>query len=144
MAECQGLSGSVSPFLPVNVSQVTNVGVWGAIVARSRLRYRLAVANEITAASLNGHERGLLLALLLLGAEESVLEVVDEDRRERVRRAWRALRTSDETTRARMLAAWRAEARSAQPEGLLGLHPSWIEEALAGERSEVVDRKSVV
>ncbi|MBN2575820.1 MAG: hypothetical protein JXP73_14735 [Deltaproteobacteria bacterium] len=96
------------------------------------------MASEISAAGLDGHERGLLLALFLLGAEESALPAIDEDRRVALRLAWQALCAADEPTRARTLAAWRAEAASALPEGLLRLHPSWIEDALADERAEVV------
>jgi hypothetical protein len=78
------------------------------------------------------------LALLRLDAGAAALAAVGEAWREVLRAAWRALRAADERTRTQTLALWQAEALSAKPEGLLHLHPSWSEEALAGERSEVV------
>ena len=94
--------------------------------------------SESSAEIVEGEMRGILLAVELLGADEAALQALDEQRRESCARAWRTLCALDEPARARTIAAWRAEAASALPAGLSRLHPSWIEEALAGERTEVV------
>jgi hypothetical protein len=102
------------------------------------MRYPAAMASESRADIVDGEVRGILLAVELLGADEAALQALDEQRCESCARAWRTLRAMDEPARARTIAAWRAEAASALPAGLSRLHPSWIEEALAGERTEVV------
>jgi hypothetical protein len=102
------------------------------------MRYPAAMESESSAEIVEGEMRGILLAVELLGADEAALQALDEQRRESCARAWRTLCALDEPARARTIAAWRAEAASALPAGLSRLHPSWIEEALAGERTEVV------
>jgi hypothetical protein len=82
--------------------------------------------------------RGFVLALSLLGAEESVLQAVDETQRGVLAGAWRGLRALDEEGRARTTEAWRKQAASGRPVRFEELHPSWGEEALAGERPAVV------
>jgi hypothetical protein len=96
------------------------------------------VASDSRADIADGETQGLLLALEALGADESALEALDDTRREACIRTWQALRAQDEAARARTMTAWRAEAVTALPAGLSRLHGSWIEEALAGERAEVV------
>ena len=93
---------------------------------------------ETGAQVVDERDHGLLLAFLLLGAEESALDALPEGRREVCDKAWRELRALDEAARATAVAAWRAEAASALPAGLSRLHPSWLEAALAGGRADVL------
>jgi hypothetical protein len=96
------------------------------------------VASETSVRFADERERGILLAFLLLSADDSVVDALDHGRREIRGGVWRDLHALDEQSRARTVAAWRAEAASALPDGLARLHPSWIEAALAGERSDVL------
>jgi hypothetical protein len=94
--------------------------------------------NETSVEASDAQTRGVVLALVRLGAEESVLQALDAARREEVAAVWRGVRALDEEAQARTGETWRAEAASGLPHGLSGMHPSWIEEALAGERPEVI------
>jgi hypothetical protein len=102
------------------------------------LRYRPAVTGKDLVDTVDPEVRGILLALQLLGAGESALAALGDRHREPCRQAWAKLRTLEEPARARTHAAWHAEATSAVPAGLSRLHPSWIEETLAGERPQVL------
>jgi len=73
-----------------------------------------------------------------MGAEESALERLDENRRAVCARGWRDLVGDSDAKRARVLAAWRAEAVSTLPQGLEQLHPSWIVAALQGEPAHII------
>lgn len=77
--------------------------------------------------------RGILLSVWLMGADESVLEQLDENRRAVCVEAWRDLQGVSEAERGRILFAWRTEVASTLPTGLERIHPSWILAALAGE-----------
>jgi hypothetical protein len=74
-----------------------------------------------------------LLSLWLMGADESALDHLDENRRAVCVEAWRDLHGASEVERGRILSAWRMEVASTLPTGMERLHPSWIVAALAGE-----------
>lgn len=97
------------------------------------------MASDSDTDGLDGCQRGILLALSRLGAEDSALRFFEAEQRKVLVPAWTELRASAPPTGARALSGWRREASSAVPEGLSRLHPSWIDEALAGERTEVVE-----
>jgi hypothetical protein len=82
--------------------------------------------------------RGILLSLFAMGAEEWVLEGLDEKRRAVCACAWRELQEAGESWREGVLAGWRVAAASAVPQGLDRLHPSWIVAALEGEPAHLV------
>lgn len=82
-------------------------------------------------AALDAELRGMLVSLAVLGADPSVCADLDEPRRVSLRQAWQDLQAMDEATRDRTLSACRQEAVSTD---LARLHPSWIDEELAGER----------
>ncbi len=96
------------------------------------------MANEDGLEAVDQETRGILLCLLALGADEAVLEGLDEKRRALCSSAWRELQETGESRREEILAEWRAAAVSAQPQGLDRLHPSWIVAALEGEPSHIV------
>jgi hypothetical protein len=102
------------------------------------LRYRLTVTSKNPVDTVEPEVRGILLALRLLDAGEEALVALDDRRREPCRQAWAKLCTLDTPARVRTLAAWRAEATCAVPANLSRLHPSWIEETLAGEQPQVL------
>jgi hypothetical protein len=97
------------------------------------------VASDSSTACLDGYLRGAALALCRLAAEGSALRFFEERQREVLSSAMEELCASDPPTRARTLSDWRREAASVVSEGLSRLHPSWIDEALAGERTEVAE-----
>jgi len=97
------------------------------------------VASQAGTSVVDPEARGILLSLLAMGADESALERLDENRRCICGRAWQALLDEDEIARAQRLAAWRAEAVSTLPRGLDRLHPSWILAALEGEPAPIVE-----
>jgi hypothetical protein len=102
------------------------------------LRYAADVANESVTVDADADARGILLALLAMGDDESALACLDEKRRAVCAGAWRELQEAGETRREEILAQWRAAAASAVPQGLDRLHPSWIVAALEGEPSHIV------
>jgi len=79
-----------------------------------------------------------VLAFHNLGSAVPAMVALDESSLAICTDAWRDLCALDEAVRTRTLAAWRAEAASALPAGLARLHPSWIEDALAGEGAGMV------
>jgi hypothetical protein len=82
---------------------------------------------------LSSEIKGVLLAFAALDVGESgSFALADEDRTPCLE-AWRALGRLDPDGRARYLANLRLEAESGLPAGFEELHPSWIEDALAGE-----------
>jgi hypothetical protein len=81
--------------------------------------------------------RGMLLAFEALGTDDAALPILDDRRREACAQAKQALDALAEPLRARRVDAWRAEAREAVLTGVSRLHPSWVEEALVGERAEI-------
>jgi len=83
----------------------------------------------IVSEAVDPEARGIFLSLVALGAEESVLEGLDDQRRA----MWQDLLSEKGGPRAGILAQWRAEAASTLPQGLDRLHPSWIVAALEGE-----------
>ena len=95
------------------------------------------MASETGVEAPGDRERGMLLAFHSLGPGESGLIALDEPSQAICARAWRDFQALDEAAQARCLAAWRAPVASALPTGLSRLHPSWRQEALAGERAEV-------
>ena len=103
------------------------------------MRYAARVTNDETSSGTSilsatcREERGILLSLLAAGAEDASLGALDERRRRSVSEAWQALCALDAATRARVRAEWLREAMAVLPNGLERLHPSWIDEALAGE-----------
>ncbi len=80
--------------------------------------------------------RGILLSLAVLATDESPFDHLDQKRR--CVGAWRVLRDAGEPARTRTLAGWRAQAVCGLPQGLERLHPSWIDEALAGEPARIL------
>jgi hypothetical protein len=88
---------------------------------------------------LSGETKGVLLAFVSLGADESVFGALDGEDRERCSQVWRTLARLDEGERERHLARWRLEATSGLPSGVERLHPSWIEGALVGKPSDVLE-----
>ena len=94
--------------------------------------------SETGAGALDGRSRGLLLAFHGLGSAVPAMAALDESSRAICADAWRDLCALEEAVLTRTLAAWREEAASALPTGLARLHPSWIEDALAGEGAGMV------
>lgn len=82
--------------------------------------------------------RGILLAFVLLGAEEEGPLALPAEARNPCLSAWQALAGLGATARSDALATWRAQAESGLALGIEGLHPSWVAAALAGESPEAV------
>jgi hypothetical protein len=78
----------------------------------------------------------MLVALAALGSDLSVCAGLEASRGTALRQAGDALAALDAAARARILADWHRQATNAVSAGLAGLHPSWIDEALAGERPQ--------
>jgi hypothetical protein len=77
--------------------------------------------------------KGVLLSLVARGGDEAALGGLADGEHEECVAAWRALGRLEEGARDALLSAWRARAKAGLPDGIGGLHPSWIEAALAGE-----------
>lgn len=84
----------------------------------------------------SGETKGVLLALAVLDAGECACAVLAGSARQAIFDAWHALARLTAEEREGLLARWRGEVAS----GLELLHPSWIEEALAGEPAHLVER----
>ena len=97
------------------------------------------MANEDVTVDADPEARGILLALLALGDDESALACLDEKRRAACARGWQELLGAKEEARAQALTEWRAEAADTLPPGLARLHPSWIVAALEGEPVRIID-----
>ena len=102
------------------------------------LRYAANVADETSLHAVDPEAHGILLALWSMGAEESVLECLDEKRRAVYAKMWQELLGANETARAQVLSEWRAEATNTLPRGLERLHSSWIVAALEGEPAHLL------
>jgi len=102
------------------------------------LRYTAAVATQENLDCVEAWERGVLLGVFAMDADEAVINRFEGARGERCATAWRALLRMDEDARAARLECWRKEAASALPAGIERLHPSWIDEVLAGEPARIV------
>lgn len=82
--------------------------------------------------------RGLVLVLEDSGAAEAALGALSGSLDEDVRRARRRLEALPPVDRGRVLERWRAQARCPWATVIAALHPSWAEEALAGEPDAIV------
>jgi hypothetical protein len=80
-----------------------------------------------------GETKGVLLAVLSLDDGAAVFAGMGEGEREHCSRAWAALVRLEEAAMGDLFERWRAELATGLPSGLARLHPSWIEDALAGE-----------
>lgn len=104
----------------------------------AHLRYAAAVLDMGIAPAPDAEVRGVLLAVLALGADASSFAPLDGGRGAACLDAWRALHGLDDVERRRLLADWQAEATSVIPKALARLHPTWCERALAGEHRDIV------
>lgn len=96
------------------------------------------MANQAGKAVVDPEARGILLSLLAMGAAESALERLDENRRSVCVEAWQEHIVASEVERGRILGELRAEAVSTLPRGLDRLHPSWIGAALEVEPASIL------
>jgi hypothetical protein len=87
---------------------------------------------------LDAPERGFVLGALMLGATGGAAERLAGPAHERCAATLRALAVLDRPARARVLAGLAREATDPVPPGMAKLHPSWFEEVLADEPSELV------
>lgn len=89
-------------------------------------------------AAADAEVRGFVLAVSTLGGGDLAFAALDGQRGAACADAGRALARLEVVDRQRTLGLWQAEAASVIPRALTRLHPSWCEEALAGERRDLV------
>ena len=93
----------------------------------------LAAVSGRELGEISDEAKGVLLALAVPEEGEAALAGLAGANREECLNAWRGLGRLGQAARNAQLTAWREKATNGLPDGLVRLHPSWIEDALAGE-----------